>query len=202
MLEEWPVHGFLVTYPGGAVLVDAGVGGPQQVLADHRIVNRSVADALDEHGMTPGDIGGVINTHPAFRPLRAARRVQVRRFLCPVSRAGAGPPGIAPAGRLVRLHGCIELLDGDAEILLGLSVVTTQGHAVGHQSVVVSTDHGAEVLIGHAAYKRRQYLEPDDGDLPPGQASDPAAWRESAGRVHALRPDRVHFCHDTEVIHS
>ncbi len=31
MLDEWPVHGFLVTYPGGAVLVDTGVGGPQRV---------------------------------------------------------------------------------------------------------------------------------------------------------------------------
>jgi glyoxylase-like metal-dependent hydrolase (beta-lactamase superfamily II) len=64
--DEWPVHGFLVTYPGGAVLVDTGVGGPQQVLADWRVVNRSVADALDEHGMTPGDIGLVINTHLHF----------------------------------------------------------------------------------------------------------------------------------------
>jgi glyoxylase-like metal-dependent hydrolase (beta-lactamase superfamily II) len=95
-----------------------------------------------------------------------------------------------------------ELLDGDAEILPGLSVVATPGHTVGHQSVVVSTDNGAEVLIGDAAYKRRLYLEPHDGDLPPGQASDPAAWRKSVGRVHALRPDRVHFCHDTEVVHS
>src|SRR5690242_14749562 len=64
--DEWPVHGFLVTYPGGAVLVDTGVGGPQQVLADHRVVNHSVADALDDHGMTPGDIGLVINTHLHF----------------------------------------------------------------------------------------------------------------------------------------
>ena len=47
----------------------------------------------------------------------------------------------------------------------------------------MSTDNGAEVLIGDAAYKTRQYLEPDDGDLPPGQASDPAAWRESVGRL-------------------
>jgi hypothetical protein len=38
MLEEMPVHGFLVTYPGGAVLVDTGVGGPRQVLADHRVM--------------------------------------------------------------------------------------------------------------------------------------------------------------------
>jgi N-acyl homoserine lactone hydrolase len=63
MDDEWPVHGFLVTHPGGAVLVDTGVGGPQQLLTDWRVVNRSVADALDEHGMTPGDIGLVINTH-------------------------------------------------------------------------------------------------------------------------------------------
>ena len=66
MLEELPVHGFLVTHPGGAVLVDTGVGGPQQVLINHRVVNRSVADALDEHGMTPGDISLVINTHLHF----------------------------------------------------------------------------------------------------------------------------------------
>jgi hypothetical protein len=36
---------------------------------------------------------------------------------------------------------------------------------------VVSTGNGAEVLIGDVAYKPRLYLEPDDGDLPPGQAS-------------------------------
>src|SRR6266566_4960212 len=40
----WPVHGFVVTHPGGAVLVDA------------------VAD-LD---MSPADIGLVINTHLHF----------------------------------------------------------------------------------------------------------------------------------------
>src|SRR6266436_2838289 len=42
---EWPVHGFVVTHPGGAVLVDTGVGGLR---------------------MTPADIGLVINTHLHF----------------------------------------------------------------------------------------------------------------------------------------
>ena len=28
--RRWPVHGFVVTHPGGAVLVDTGVGGPQR----------------------------------------------------------------------------------------------------------------------------------------------------------------------------
>ena len=26
--REWPVHGFVVTHPGGAALVDTGAGGP------------------------------------------------------------------------------------------------------------------------------------------------------------------------------
>ena len=36
-----------------------------------------------------------------------------------------------------------ELLDGDAEVLPGLSVITTPGHTVGHQCVVVSSPPAA-----------------------------------------------------------
>ena len=64
--REWPVHGFVVTHPGGAVLVDTGCGGPDEVLSDWRVVNRSVADALAGLDMTPADIGLVINTHLHF----------------------------------------------------------------------------------------------------------------------------------------
>jgi N-acyl homoserine lactone hydrolase len=203
MLEEWPVHGYLVTYPGGAVLVDTGVGGPQQVLADHRVVNRSVADALDEHGMTPGDIGLVINTHLHFDHCGQNAVFKHAPFYvqsAELDRARRESPQVASGFDFMDAR--FELLNGDAEILPGLSVVTTPGHTAGHQSVVVSTGNGVEVLIGDAAYKTRQYLEPDDGDLPPGQASDLTAWRASVGRVHALSPARVHFCHDTEIIHS
>lgn len=201
--DEMPVHGYLVTHPGGAVLVDTGVGDLERVPADWRVVNRSVADALDGHGLTPGDIGLVINTHLHFDHCgqnavfkHAAFYVQTAEL----ARARRESPQIADWFDFMDAR--FELLDGDAEILPGLSVVTTPGHTVGHQSVVVSTGNGAEVLIGDAAYRPRLYLEPDDGELPPGQASDPAAWRASVGRVHALRPDRVHFCHDTEVVHS
>src|SRR4051794_41969262 len=62
--SRWPVHGFVVTHPGGAVLVDTGVGGPQDVLDDWRGGNPSGADALAEQGMSPAAIGPVVNTHP------------------------------------------------------------------------------------------------------------------------------------------
>ena len=43
---------------------------------------------------------------------------------------------------------------------------------------------------------------PADAALPPGQASDRDAWRDSLDRIKAAAPDRVHFCHDTAVIHG
>jgi len=63
-----------------------------------------------------------------------------------------------------------ELLDGDAEIRPGLSVITTPGHTSGHQSVLVAAeDGGPDLLIGDAAYTPSQY-RPEPGRLPrPGR---------------------------------
>jgi N-acyl homoserine lactone hydrolase len=202
--REWPVHGFVVTHPGGAVLVDTGVGGPQEWLDDWRVVNRTVAEALAELDMTPGDIGLVINTHLHFD--HCGQNAVFRHASAYVQRAE-----LARAERESRdlydwfgfANARFELLDGDAEILPGLSVLATPGHTSGHQCVLVRTGDGAgDLLIGDAAYTPHQYAGPPDSDLVPGQASDPVTWRSSLGRIHQLAPERVHFCHHTKIIHS
>src|SRR5215475_12223602 len=204
MMEELPVHGYLVTHAGGAVLVDTGVGGPQQVLADHGVVNRTVADALDEHDMTPGDIGLVINTHLHFDHCGQNAVFKHAPFCvqrAELERARRESPQLA--GWFDFMDARFELLDGDTEILPGLSVLATPGHTVGHQSVLVQSADGlSDVLIGDAAYQPRQYLNPESDDLPDGQARDLAAWRDSVGRVKAVAPDRVHFCHHSDVVHA
>jgi N-acyl homoserine lactone hydrolase len=201
---EWPVHGFVVTHPGGAVLVDTGVGGPDRLLSDWRVVNRSVADALGELDMTPDDIGLVINTHLHFD--HCGQNAVFKQAAFYVQRAE-----VSRAQRESRelydwfdfMNARFELLDGDTEVLPGLAVITTPGHTVGHQSVVVQAADGtSHVLIGDAAYTPRLYLGPADEDLPPGQASDPAAWRDSLRRIRATGAGQVHFCHHTDVIHA
>jgi N-acyl homoserine lactone hydrolase len=202
--RDWPVHGFVVTFPGGAALVDTGVGGPRKWLDDWRVVNRSVADALDELGMTPGDIGMVINTHLHFDHCGQNAVFKHAAFYvqrAELSRARRESPRLADWFDFMNAR--FELLDGDAEVLPGLQVIATPGHTVGHQSVVIdSADGMSDVLVGDAAYTPRQYLDPASDELPEGQASDLAAWRASVGRIHSAAADRVHFCHDTEVIHS
>ena len=202
--RDWPVHGFVVTHPGGAVLVDTGVGGPEEVLNDWRVVNRSVADALAGLDMTPADIGLVINTHLHFD--HCGQNAVFRHAACYVQRAELDRAQ-REEPELYDWFGFMnarwELLDGDAEVLPGLSVITTPGHTVGHQCVVVqSADGGPDLLIGDAAYTPHQYAGPADEDLVPGQAADPVAWRDSLHRIKTAGASRVHFCHHTAIIHS
>ncbi len=200
--REWPVHGFVVLHPrSGAILIDTGVGGPQQWLTDWRVVNRSVADALGEHDLSPADVKIVVNTHLHFdhcgqnavfkhAPFYVQRteleraRVQARALSDWFDFAGAR----------------FELLDGDAEIAEGVRALATPGHTAGHQSVRVRTGSGEEVMIGDAAYTSALYRDPGREDLPPGQAADRESWRRSLQRVHALNPRAVHFCHDVRVV--
>jgi N-acyl homoserine lactone hydrolase len=199
----WPVHGFVVTYPGGAALVDTGVGGPPDLLTDWRVVNTSAADALAGIGMTPGDISLVINTHLHFDhcgqnavfPHAAFYVQRAERDRCERE-----SPQLWDWFDF--MNASFELLDGDAEIAPGLSVITTPGHTVGHQSVLVAGgDGGSDLLIGDAAYTPRQWA-PEPGRLPDGQAEDEAAWQASVARMRALDPARVHFCHHTDVVHG
>jgi N-acyl homoserine lactone hydrolase len=201
---QWPVHGFVVTHPGGAVLVDTGVGGPDEVLSDWRVVNRSAADALAELDMTPDDINLVINTHLHFD--HCGQNAVFKHAPFYVQRAEA-ERAKREARELYDWFGFMdaqfELLDGDTEILPGLSVITTPGHTVGHQCVVVrSGDGAADLLIGDAAYSPKLYQGPPDEDLLPGQASDVAAWRDSLQRIKSTGAERVHFCHNTDIVHA
>jgi len=201
--REWPVHGFVVTHPGGAVLVDTGCGGPDEVLNDWRVVNRSVADALAGLDMTPADIDLVINTHLHFD--HCGQNAVFSRVPCYVQRteldrAKRESPDLYDWFGFMNARW--ELLDGDIEILPGLSVITTPGHTVGHQCVVVATGGQADLLIGDAAYTPHQFAGPPDKDVLPGQASNLVAWRGSLDRIRSLEPDRVHFCHHTDIIHG
>lgn len=196
--HAWPVHGYVILHEKlGVVLVDTGCGGPDEVLRHYRVVNRTVADALADHGLAPIDVKMVINTHlhfdhcgqnPAFAhaPLMV-QRAEHERIL---RERDEVTEWIEASGMR------FELLDGGTDLAGDLRIVATPGHTSGHQSVVATTRVGTELFIGDAAYTRAVWNHPDPSNLPEGQAADIEAWQGSLAGLRALAPASVRFCHD------
>ena len=205
-LNGVPVHGFVIKHPSaGAILVDTGVGWPDDMLKDWKIVNRHAADAMAEHDLSPADVRIVINTHLHFDHCGQNAVFKHAPFYIQRPELERARREETVTSQWFDFAGArFELVDGDAEVADGVRVVATPGHTVGHQSVIVDTADGGAVMIGDAAYTADIYREADKADLSRwrGQFADREAWTSSLHRLHDMHPHAVHFCHDTRVVTS
>jgi len=180
----YPVLVFVIEHPNGLIVVDSGLhpdladdpsrlgplaGSFQVHLPDDG--SAAVGHALELAGFDPGAVDDLVLTHLHFdhaggvAQLPNARLVVQRREW--VSRndersvaAGAYRPDDFDLG-----HDRLEV-DGDHD-LFGDGTVTlllTDGHTAGHQSVRVRAASGEFVLCGDCCYLRRTLL---DEHLPP-----------------------------------
>ncbi len=199
-----PVHGFVIKHPrAGAILVDTGVGYPEELVKEWKVVNRHAADALAEHDLSPADVRIVINTHLHFDHCGQNAVFKHAPFYIQRSELERARREETETSQWFDFAGArYELLDGDAEVAEGVRVVATPGHTVGHQSVVVETAGGGSVMIGDAAYTSQIYEAADDADLRRwnGQYADRASWSRSLRRLRDMNPHAIHFCHDTRVL--
>ena len=204
-LNGIPVHGFVIKHPrAGAILVDTGVGYPDDLIKDWKVVNRHAAEVMAEHDLSPADVKIVINTHLHFDHCGQNAVFQHAPFYVQRQELERARREETVASQWFDFAGArFELVDGDAEVAEGVRVVATPGHTVGHQSVVVDMPDGESLMIGDAAYTSDIYRDRDEADLTMwrGQYADHAAWSETLDRLHEMRPHTVHFCHDTRVAH-
>jgi len=182
-LNGIPVHGFVIKHPrAGAILVDTGVGFPDELVNEWRVV---------------------INTHLHFDHCGQNAVFKHAPFYIQRSELERARREEDVTSEWFDFAGAkFELMDGDAEVAEGVRVVATPGHTVGHQSVIVKSEDGGAVMIGDAAYTADIYEAGDGADLSKwgGQYSDRDAWSGSLRRLREMKPSAVHFCHDTRVL--
>jgi N-acyl homoserine lactone hydrolase len=198
-----PCLGYLVEHPDGLLLVDTGMGADPDVDRHYRPQRVPLPAALATAGASLGDVRHVVNCHLHFdhcggNPLLPGRPIYTQRVELELARNRPGHT-LAP---LIDSPGAVYAeLDGEAEILPGITVVPTPGHTAGHQSVVVRDGDGTVVVAGqshdHAmgftadVLARRAAADGAAAPLPVAPA-----WME---RLLSLDPARVVFAHDNAV---
>lgn len=102
-------------------------------------------------------------------------------------------------------HG-IELLDGDLEILPGVSLIVTPGHSPAGQSVVVQTAAGPHVIVGMCTIAEN-FWPPEEvlakgtyTVIPTGMHIDPIETYDSMLRIKAIPDARILPFHDDAVL--
>ena len=151
---------------GQNILIDTGIGSKEMVDVDREklgLVPSRLLRGLKGVGLTPKDINAVILTHlhfdhsggctrldragnivPTFTKARYFVQERCWHEACnPNERANHShrPDNFLPIDE----RGQLELLDGDTEIMPGLNVMVTDGHASGHQMVMFN--HGGERVV-------------------------------------------------------
>jgi glyoxylase-like metal-dependent hydrolase (beta-lactamase superfamily II) len=143
----------LVETPAGRVLIETGIGErvTDKVREMRRYEGRPVVPALEAAGFDPATVDVVAMSHLHFdhaggllrsdgskafpRARIVAQRAEWDIALDDNSRIVASYD--QPELRLVREWGSDGAVDGEVELLPGVSVIRTGGHSKGHQAIVV-----------------------------------------------------------------
>ena len=228
-----PFNGYLIDHPKGLTLVDTGFGTTLALIGGEDVedpdavagelvfgemrfpwIRRTSVQALADHGIEPGDVQYIINTHVGDH--------SGDNHMFPHATFIIQQPEVEWA-RQVKPHGPrsldewdfpgakLELLQGeDVEVLPGLRCLFTPGHTPGHQSVLLDGNGGKTLFCGDAIYTSDIWDDPDQ--IKPGhhafqmqvQLGEEGLelWRQSAAKLQGLDADEVHFAHDTNFKHA
>jgi N-acyl homoserine lactone hydrolase len=93
-----------------------------------------------------------------------------------------------------------ELLDGEAQVWPGLTLVPTPGHTAGHQTLIVETDQGRVALAGQSFNTTSEFASAHVGwQLHETGWPQPGTFPDWMDRLQAFDPVRILFAHDVAV---
>lgn len=165
------------TRDGRHILIDTGLAPDTKPSAAPPARDESnVIRQLESLGLQPANIDTVICTHfdvdhAGFHDSFPNTEFVVQRTHYEAARSGH--PRCADA----RPHWdhpslCYRLIDGDTELLPGISLLETSGHIKGHQSVLVRLPHTGPVLLAIDAVMMQRLFTPDRKAWPNDEDED------------------------------
>ena len=195
-----PSYVFYLEGGSQKILVDTGLEQfmvPPEVEEKYGVKVQEFEDALANFGLTADAIDVIIHTHlhndhceNDYKCTRARVYVQKREydfFKAPHPVDHRYFPDLLDQNEVV-------LVDGDAEITPGISVLLTPGHTPGGQSVLINTRQGQALITGFCC--NEQNFPASGPFCPPGVHLNLVEAYESCRRVTELKPDILLPLHD------
>jgi len=150
----------LILTPKEKIVVDTGAG---ELPEKHRTLfnvkrraEENLKAQLAHHGLIPNDIDIVVNTHLHFDHCGNNALFKNAKFIVQADeyRYAFEPDRFQQAAYLRELFDVkidFEFIQGDRKIANDVFVVSTPGHSIGHQSVIIKADNKDYVYCGDAA---------------------------------------------------
>ncbi len=195
----------LIETDDGPILVDTGIGNPPEEVAKYYNLDHgedgkdTLLNSLAEAGYEPKDIRMVINTHlhvdhASNNPLFPLAKFYVQEEEI---RYAHWPDRFQKSGYMKSsFTNCRFVgLDGEADIVDGVSVIPTPGHTPGHQSVIIKWGERTIVYCGDVAPTKTNL----ERDIIVGVLHDPVAALRSLRKIKKIGDEFI-FSHDSEFI--
>jgi len=166
-----PVICYYVDTGEHKIMIDTGLPDAERATKYHHSCDKrdclDSPDALREIGVDPDEVEICIFTHLHWDHTHNIKKFQNARYIASADeiRWAYNPLPLyyrsyeAPIlGIEAPFTGCqFELVEGEADIVPGVSVFPTPGHTPGHQAVQVETSMGSFVLVGDAIFLYRNF---------------------------------------------
>jgi glyoxylase-like metal-dependent hydrolase (beta-lactamase superfamily II) len=157
VLVDPPCFCFIAADGSHTVLVDTGPDQVRSGQAGLRIEGDSASllvAGLRAAGLTPDDVDLIVHTHLHYDHMQndllfPGAQVAVQRTELAWAKSADSGPFYVGVGELASALGeRLRLLDGETEILPGLTALPNGGHTPGHQSVLARTAAGDACVCG------------------------------------------------------
>lgn len=159
---------------GEIIVVDTGPGDPsgQAAILHHeftRSPEQRIDRAIEAVGTDPGDVGTVVFSHLHFDHCADAELLPNARFVVHkdelryavaprsehASAYDCGLVGVQPAW--LRIFDRLEIIERDADVLPGASIIHTPGHSPGSLSVCFDTKAGRYAVAGDLVNRQENW---------------------------------------------
>lgn len=196
-----PIVAHVINHPDGLIVVDTG---PRQ---GHPVIDElyspdvhTIVEALHKADFDERDVAAVVNSHLHFDHCGNNHLLDPAPVWSCATEIEAARAEFYTIPEWATIPDDRLRLSTDREqIASGVTILHTPGHTPGHQSVLVETVNGVELLVGQACWTCREF------DTTAAEASDAhdeswiAAAADSLRRLRDLQAHRAHFAHDISI---